>query len=180
MKDEIYLETTQQIYEEFEHIKQTLISDEDFLFDELTEKLQETKLVFGDYHNKLTIAVAFFDNNTVMFTKNNLNSKRRTIIHELAHQLTYFSNSQGDSGAHCLEFAIINYVLQRKYAEVMHDYRHCYFNSYDIHEDKCYSSIQVNISQFDNMVRTIKYSNLSELCETAKRLAQKIRRKSTQ
>lgn len=180
MNNENYLEVTKQIYEEFEQIKQILIEDEDFLFDELTEKLQEINLFFGDYHDKLTIAVAYYDNKTIMFTKDGLDTKRRTIIHELAHHLCYLSKSQGDSGAHCLEFAIINYVLQRKYSERVNDYRHCYFKAYDIHEDKIYSSLKINISQFDNMIRTIEYSNLTDLCNTAKKLARKIRIKSTQ
>ena len=180
MKDEIYLKATQTIYEEFEHIKQALILDDEFLFDELTEKMEQVNVCFGTYPDKLVVALAYYDNKSVMFTKDGFDTRRRTIIHELAHHLCHLSNSQGDSGAHCLEFAIINYVLQRKYSERINDFKHCYFKSYDVHEDKAYSSLRINISQFDDMIRTIEYSNLSELCKTAKRLAQKIRRKSIQ
>ena len=81
MNNENYLEVTQQIYEEFEQIKQILIEDEDFLFDDLTEKLQKINVCFGSYPDKLVIALAYYDNNTVMFTKNGLDTKRRTIIH---------------------------------------------------------------------------------------------------
>lgn len=180
MKDEILKEASLAIYEEFELIKQTLISDEDFLFDDLTEKLKQVSISFSSNQNKLLIAVADYKNQTVIFMKDGIDLKRRTIIHELAHHLVFLSGIQGDSGAHCLEFAIVNYVLQRKYSERVNDFKHCYFKAYDIHEDKAYSSLRISISQFDDMIRTIEYSNLSELCKTAKRLAQKIRIKSTQ
>lgn len=118
------------------------------------------------------IATAYHTIGRISFYKAKLLNKNidETYIHELAHIVTY--RTIGITG-HCLEFAIINYCLRKKYKGGQ-----IFFNSYDIHEDKAYRFLCINPSEFDSLITSIEFESFEELSNKASKLAKKIREKS--
>ncbi|WP_175878056.1 hypothetical protein [Burkholderia sp. BCC0097] len=97
-----------------------------------------------------------------------------TLIHEFAHHIAHdFEIETG--GAHCLEFAIVTYCLEKK---LLADGHKTFFNSYDIHEDPAFPYLSINAFHFDTLINNIIFSNIQELAQKAKKLANAIREKA--
>lgn len=176
--NEQLIEFTQSIKNQYDIILNKIIDNECFISDELTEKIENITLSFLTEENYKFQAWADYTNKTIAFTKFSMLSKEKTLIHELAHHIWNLSKSYHDFDGHCLEFAIINYCLLRRFSETNQLENTCYFNSYDIHEDKAYSILSINPAKFDGFIRAIEWNNLTDLSNQAKKLARKIRYKS--
>lgn len=101
-----------------------------------------------------------------------------TITHEIAHLI--YSHFQiglfNKSGPHCLEFAIIAYVLNYQF-QCINTYNKPFFRSYDIYEDVAYPNISINPSKFDSLIKLIKWNDLNDLVQQATHISRKIRKK---
>lgn len=120
-----------------------------------------------------TLATASYEEHKVTLYKRKIlnNDINDTVIHEIAHLVCYsFTGLKG----HCLEFAIINYCLRNYYCG-----GEIFFNSYDIHEDQAYRFLSINPSEFDCLIRNIRFENLRELSNKSMTLARKIRERAT-
>ena len=168
---------TNQISQEYDEVMNELIDNQLFLHDPMIEDIENIGLSFllADYNTFQ--AWADYENKTVAFTRYGLKSRKNTIIHELAHHICHLSKSgQG----HCLEFAIINYCIRRRLEVDKSNDSKCYFDSYDIHQDKSYPIILINPCKFDSLIRCIEWGTISELAKKSQVLASKIRRKSVE
>jgi hypothetical protein len=134
--------------------------------------IDETAITFEVNANIRAIATAFLRDKRIGFYTNKIIDKNinNTYIHELAHHVAY---RQLGLANHCLEFAIINYCMRKKYKGGL-----TFFNSYDIHEDEAYRFLCINPSEFDSLISCIKFDSFGELSRKASKLAKKIRQKS--
>ena len=133
--------------------------------------LDDINITYEISNNRRAKATAFISENKITFYKNILinGDINKEYIHELSHFVCFkFLKLQG----HCLEFAIINYCLIKKYSASK-----VFFNSYDIHEDKAFTFLSINASEFDALICNIEFESFGELSRKAKRLAGKIREK---
>lgn len=159
------------------HIAQQYLDTQEelmmFLDDDEQEFLSNIPLSFSNEEDPSFLAYANFNDNNINFGLNSLLKKnlQRTIIHEFSHHIARrFLRING----HTLEFAIINYCLQKRVLGADTDY----FRSYDIKEDKAYSFISIKPCQFDNLINNICFRSLLELANKSNYLAMKIRQKS--
>lgn len=129
--------------------------------------------LFSNEEDPNYLAYASYADNNINFALNSLLKKnlQRTIIHEFSHHI---SRKYLHINGHTLEFAIINYCLQRKVLGEDKDY----FRSYDIHEDKAYNLISIKPCHFDTLINNICFRSLLELANKANYLSMKIRQKS--
>lgn len=152
--------------------------------------LDKTNLIFNNEASATYTGYALFDYNYFEFTENyqhsilfnvaTMTDNSYFFIHELAHLICihYDISSKNHSGPHCLEFAIITYCIQWKAIYQHKNIHKSFFRAYDIHEDKAYSILSINICQFDSFIKNIQWTTFDTLVNEAKRLADIIRRKS--
>lgn len=120
------------------HINEQFIDTQEelslFLEEDEQDYLSSIPLSFSNEENPNYLAYASYTDNNINFALNSLLKKnlQRTIIHEFSHHI---AKKYLHINGHTLEFAIINYCLQKKVLGEDKDY----FRSYDIHEDKAYN-----------------------------------------
>lgn len=159
------------------HINEQFIDTQEelslFLEEDEQGYLSNISLSFSNEENPNYLAYASYTDNNINFALNSLLKKnlQRTIIHEFSHHI---AKKYLHINGHTLEFAIINYCLQKKVLGEDKDY----FRSYDIHEDKAYNLISIRPSQFDTLINNICFRSLLELANKANYLSMKIRQKS--
>ena len=174
----------------FEHIKNKLNKALKYQQDNQSsiELLEHISLVFTNDDKQKYQARAIFDEiefedrkpiHIIDWQLGRANSYARTLIHEIAHLIisNYFRILQNNgSGAHCLEFAIIANCIEHKIWEE-NDRNRCYFDSYNIHEDKAYPLISINPCKYDALIKCIQWNTFDDLVMQAEKLANKIRKK---
>ena len=174
---------TNEVQKQYESIVNTITKNFDYDI-KLTSLIEKTSLLFDNIENPDYSAYAQshdpFDflnpNHKIVFASYYLPARRATIIHELSHLIYNEYLGHLKNGAHCLEFAIINYCLL--YRVCYNDYKlnKCFFDSYDIHEDKAYPNLSINPCKFDSLIKSIEWQTVEELCEIATNLSKKIRK----
>lgn len=172
---ELKAELSNDIQNQYEYVLSELQENEIFLFDDLIDELLKYTVSFCHSSTHNYIAYADFQNKTTTFNVAQTTDYTYTILHELAHQIVDIMKLQGLSGPHCLEFAIVTYALMYRFISNKSGFKSTYFRAYDIHEDLAYSSLCINVSRFDDMIRAIDWDTLTTLSSEAKRLANKIR-----
>jgi len=173
----IYEEITNQLQKQFQEVQDMFF----YLKNDYEEcsfwnfDYKKLNLAFEINEKSKWVAYANYKDESITFIINNLIGKNgiRTIIHEYAHHIAY---SFCEANKHTLEFAIISYCLENRFFG--ESGRSEYFRSYDIHEDKAYHFISINSSEFDSIIKNIRFDSLRELSAKAEKLAEKIRKKS--
>lgn len=181
IKNEIVKEELSNIVnEDFLKIKDLMLKEKSFIRGD-EDFINSLVLCFTDNEKENTLASAFrkeqFKQRITQVNLAKYKSLKLTIIHEIAHHILnkYCFKYYG----HTLEFAIVCYCLQWKLLCNEDDIYETFLRAYDIHEDTAYPLLNINVCQFDSMIKSLKWFSLCDLAQKAEELADKIREKYT-
>lgn len=171
------------LHNHFLNIKQFIINSnkeyrtdlEDDINRRLNRVIANIEMYLEEDEKKKEPARAYYNFNALTFNLGMFNFDINLIFHELGHLLAYYlslANSHEPITKHQLDFAIITYALYYQYTGI-----ETYFNYYDIHEEKDIKKININIYNFNNFIKKLKFKNLNHLYEQAKNYADKAREK---